>query len=78
MVKIFMKYAFWFFYPTASAMAYDQRPKFLMAEHSAMAEGENWAYGPTLVVTYRLKNLAFIRLYICMTVYLHASSKEIF
>ena len=27
------------FYPTASATA----------EHSATAEGENWAYGPTLV-----------------------------
>ena len=32
------------FYPTA----YDQRPKFFRAEHSAMAEGENCAYGPTL------------------------------
>ena len=74
----FYDICFTFFYPTASATAYDQRPKFLMAEHSATAEGENWTYGPTLVVTYILKNLAFIRLYICMTVYLHASSKEIF
>ena len=41
------------FYPTASATAYGQRPKFFRAEHSATAEGENCAYGPTL------KRLAF-------------------
>ena len=39
---------FKFFYPTALATAYGQRPKFVMAEHSATAEGENCAYGPTL------------------------------
>jgi hypothetical protein len=38
----------WFFYPTASATAYGQWPKFVRAEHSAPAEGENCAYGPTL------------------------------
>ena len=38
-----------FFIPTASATAYGQRPKFFRAEHSAMAEGENCAYGPTLI-----------------------------
>ena len=37
------------FYPTASATAYGQRPKFVRAEHSATAEGENCAYGPTLL-----------------------------
>ena len=37
------------FYPTASATAYGQRPKFFRAEHSATAEGENCAYGPTLL-----------------------------
>ena len=37
------------FYPTASATAYGQRPKFFWAEHSATAEGENCAYGPTLI-----------------------------
>ena len=36
-------------YPTASATVYGQRPKFFMAEHSATAEGENRAYGPTLI-----------------------------
>ena len=36
------------FYPTASATIYGRRPKFFMAEHSATAEGENRAYGPTL------------------------------
>ena len=41
---------FTFFYPTASATVYGQRPKFFRAEHSAMAEGENWAYGPTLYI----------------------------
>ena len=35
-------------YPTASATVYGRRPKFFMAEHSATAEGENRAYGPTL------------------------------
>ena len=38
-----------FFDPTASATAYGQRPKFVRAEHSATAEGENCAYGPTLM-----------------------------
>ena len=37
-------------YPTASATVYGRRPKFFMAEHSATAEGENRAYGPTLVL----------------------------
>ena len=37
-----------FYYPTALATAYGRRPKFVRAEHSAMAEGENCAYGPTL------------------------------
>ena len=41
---------FYGFYPTASATAYGQMPKFVRAEHSATAEGENCAYGPTLVV----------------------------
>ena len=36
------------FYPTASATAYGRRAKFVRAEHSATAEGENCAYGPTL------------------------------
>ena len=35
------------FDPTASATAYGQRPKFFRAKHSATAEGENCAYGPT-------------------------------
>ena len=39
---------FTFFYPTASATAYGRRPKFVRAEYSATAEGENCAYGPTL------------------------------
>ena len=39
---------FAFFYPTASATAYGQRPKFVRAKHSATAKGENCAYGPTL------------------------------
>ena len=44
----FYDVCFNFFDPTASATAYGQRPKFAMAEHSATAEGENCAYGPTL------------------------------
>ena len=36
------------FYPTALATAYGLRPKFVRAEHSATADGENCAYGPTL------------------------------
>ena len=45
----FYDICFMFFYPTASATAYGQRPKFVRAEHSATAEGENCAYGPTLL-----------------------------
>jgi hypothetical protein len=37
-----------FFSPMALATAYGQRPKFVRAKHSATAEGENCAYGPTL------------------------------
>ena len=40
---------FVFFYPTASATAYGQMPKFVKAEHSATAEGEKCDYGPTLL-----------------------------
>ena len=48
---------FTFFDPTASATAYGQRPKFFRAEHSATAEGENWAYGPTLQILAFYNNL---------------------
>ena len=41
---------FYIFYATALATAYDRRPKFVRAEHLATAEGENCAYGPTLVL----------------------------
>ena len=44
-------YVIRFFYPTALATAYGSRPKFFRAEHSATAECENCAYGPTLAVT---------------------------
>ena len=40
---------FYIFYPTALATVYGQRLKFFRAEHSATAEGENCAYGPTLL-----------------------------
>ena len=46
--KDFMMYVSKKFDPTASATAYGQRPKFVSAKHSARAEGENSAYGPTL------------------------------
>ena len=39
---------FYIFYATTLATAYDQRPKFVRAEHLATAEGENCDYGPTL------------------------------
>ena len=45
-----------FFDPTASATAYGQRPKFVRAEHSATAEGENCAYGPTLTKVHTVKS----------------------
>ena len=44
----FYDICFTFFYPTASATVYGRRLKFVRAEHSATAEGENWAYSPTL------------------------------
>ena len=40
----FYDICFTFFYPRASATAYGQRPKFVRAEYSAMAESENCAY----------------------------------
>ena len=52
-----MMYALSFFDPTASATAYGQRPKFAMAEPSATAEGENCAYGPTLLYSKQLQKL---------------------
>ena len=59
-----------FFIPTASATAYGQRPKFVRAEHSATAEGENWAYGPTLslsslsiLVIFNFVNFQFVNLF---------------
>ena len=54
--KIFVSYRF----------GYDRRPKFFRAEHSATAEGENWAYGPTLqsqdttTKNYNVDNLIFM------------------
>ena len=35
---------------------YGRRPKFFRADHSDMAEGENWAYGPTLQWHHIFKN----------------------
>ena len=43
-----MTYVWNFFDPTASATVYGQRPKFFRAEHSATAEDEFCAYGPTM------------------------------
>ena len=40
---------FLLFYRTASTMAYGRWPKFVRAEDSATAEGENCTYGPTLI-----------------------------
>jgi hypothetical protein len=50
---------FTFFYPTASATAYGQRPKFVRAEHSATAEGEIWAYGLTLAHSDNIQTIFF-------------------
>ena len=47
----FYDVCFTFFYPTASATAYDRRLKFVKAKHSATSESENYAYGPKLVNT---------------------------
>ena len=38
LIKTFMPYVLRFFYPTALATAYGQRPKFIRAEHWAMAQ----------------------------------------
>ena len=57
-----------FFDPTASAMAYGQRPKFFRAEHSATAEGGNCAYGPTLIKTERGVNTAATVVYLYFSV----------
>ena len=47
-----------FFDPTATA--YGQRPKFVRAELSAMAEGENWAFGSTLLIKRNLLTFEII------------------
>ena len=36
---------------------YGLQPKFLMAKHSDTAEGENWAYGPTLRTRECIRNV---------------------
>ena len=56
-----MTYVCNFFDPMASATVYGRRLKFFRAEHLAIAEGENWAYGPTLFETllYIFKTLVF-------------------
>ena len=46
-----MAYVLRFFYPMALATAYGPRLKFFRTKHSASAEGENCAYGPTLLFT---------------------------
>ena len=51
---------FTIFHPTASATAYGRRPKFFRAEHSATAEGENCAYGPTLIISVHTIIIDFI------------------
>ena len=48
----FYDICFEFFYPTASAMAYRQSPKFVGTKHSATAKGENCAYGPILIISF--------------------------
>ena len=50
-IQNFYDMYFTFFYPTASDTVYGRRPKFFRAEHLATAEGENWVYGPTLVLS---------------------------
>ena len=77
---------FYIFYPTASATAYGQRPKFFRTKHSATAKGENCAYGPTLWLTIqkpfqhekerKLKKLATYRhLFCAKQSYVHLNKK---
>ena len=49
-------------YPTASATVYGRRLKFYMAEHSDTAEGENRAYGPTLLNSNKLLSEVILKL----------------
>ena len=58
----FLMYVLNFFDPTASATAYGRRLKFFRAEHSATAEGENCAYGPTLDPSYLIATVPFDKL----------------
>ena len=50
-----MTHVLQFYNPTASATVYGRRPKFFMAEYSATAEGENCAYGPTLILYFAMQ-----------------------
>ena len=66
--KIFITYLLCSFLSTASATAYGQRPKFFRAEHSATAEGENSAYGPTLdKIQNFLAKLLFLKCFVSAT-----------
>ena len=47
--KLLWRMFYNFFNPTDSATVYGRRPKFFRAKYLATAEGENCAYGPTLV-----------------------------
>ena len=51
MFYIFLTYGF----------GYGLRPKFFRAEHSATAEGENCAYGPTLLKTNFSYNVTILK-----------------
>ena len=52
------------FYPTASATAYGQRPKFVRAKHPATAESENCAYGPTLTLLLKMYKVLYYIVYL--------------
>ena len=48
-----MTYVLDFFYTTASATVYGQKPKFVRPEHSATAKGENCTYWELEMLTFK-------------------------
>ena len=68
------------FHPTASATAYGQRPKFFRAEHSATAEGENSAYGPTLLLSYVVtvkSKVKILQNFVAFSEYMNFTKKQL-
>ena len=58
-----MTYVLCFFHPTASATAYGQKPKFILAKHLGTTEGENsalWSNTEIHILYSKLSNFSYL------------------